>query len=151
MIPAVGNFPMLCPLPRGSRNVRLAYNIVPRAGRVKAAGRRLGPQATGLIVEQGLVDGDGQDVSPDDLGATLTYLRRLQLMLSRDGVNRAADDVMTEMRHLHSVLLLPARTRKPSAVAWKPRRRSRLKPYRCLVGGDGGWGLTAGGDVSEWT
>jgi transposase len=43
----------------------------------------------------------------------LTYLRRLELKLARAGVNRSAEDVMDDMSHLHSVLMLPARARKP--------------------------------------
>lgn len=45
--------------------------------------------------------------------AALTYLRRLELRLSGAGVDRSAADVMKDMRHLHSVLMLPARARKP--------------------------------------
>jgi transposase len=45
--------------------------------------------------------------------AALTYLRRLELRLAGVGVNRTATEVMDEMRHLHSVLMLPARARKP--------------------------------------
>lgn len=43
----------------------------------------------------------------------LTYLRRLELKMARAGLNRTAEDVMDDMRHLHSVLMLPARARKP--------------------------------------
>jgi len=43
----------------------------------------------------------------------LTYLRRLELRLARAGINRTATDVMDDMKHLHSVLLLPAHARKP--------------------------------------
>jgi len=43
----------------------------------------------------------------------LTYLRRLELRLANAGVQRTANDVMDDMRHLHSVLALPALARKP--------------------------------------
>ncbi|HSW64392.1 MAG TPA: hypothetical protein VLH56_13950, partial [Dissulfurispiraceae bacterium] len=36
----------------------------------------------------------------------MTYLRRIELKLKSAGVNRSAEDVMAEMRYLHSVLLL---------------------------------------------
>ncbi|PJA76489.1 hypothetical protein CO151_02605 [bacterium CG_4_9_14_3_um_filter_65_15] len=45
--------------------------------------------------------------------AAMTYLRRLELKLEAAGVRRTAADVMDDMRHLHSVLLLPAWARKP--------------------------------------
>lgn len=43
----------------------------------------------------------------------LTYLRRLELRLARSGVNRTARSVISDLRHLHSVLLLPAGARQP--------------------------------------
>lgn len=43
----------------------------------------------------------------------LTYLRMIELRLERAGVKRTAEDVMDDMRHLHSVLRLRARARKP--------------------------------------
>jgi len=43
----------------------------------------------------------------------MTYLRRLELKLSSAGVNRTADDVISDMRNLHSVLFLTAGSRKP--------------------------------------
>jgi len=43
----------------------------------------------------------------------LTYLRRLELRLEAAGIKRTAADVMDDMRHLHSVLMLPAGARKP--------------------------------------
>jgi transposase len=42
----------------------------------------------------------------------LTYLRRLELKLSAAGINRTAEDVMDDMRHLHSVLTLSKGSRK---------------------------------------
>lgn len=45
--------------------------------------------------------------------AALTYLRRLELRLARAGLHRTAQTVMDDMRHLHSVLLLPAGARQP--------------------------------------
>jgi transposase len=43
----------------------------------------------------------------------MVYLRRLELKLMAAGVNRTAEDVIDDMRHLHSVLTLPTGHRKP--------------------------------------
>jgi len=43
----------------------------------------------------------------------MVYLRRLELKLMTAGVNRTAEDVIDDMRHLHSVLTLPTGRRKP--------------------------------------
>ena len=43
----------------------------------------------------------------------LTYLRRLELKLSAAGIKRTAEDVMDDMRHLHSVLSVKKGSRKP--------------------------------------
>jgi len=43
----------------------------------------------------------------------LTYLRLLELKLKEHGVNRTANDVMEDMRRLHSVLILSQSKRKP--------------------------------------
>jgi transposase len=43
----------------------------------------------------------------------LAYLRRLELKLNSYGIKRTAEDVMDDMRHLHSVLTLNKGTRKP--------------------------------------
>ena len=45
--------------------------------------------------------------------AAMTYLRRLELKLSSAGVKRTAEDVMDDMRHLHSLLILNKGARKP--------------------------------------
>jgi transposase len=45
--------------------------------------------------------------------AALAYLRRLELRLAAAGVKRSASRVMADMGHLHSVLMLPAKARKP--------------------------------------
>jgi transposase len=42
----------------------------------------------------------------------MTYLRRIELKLKAAGVDRTADDVMEDMRHLHSVLMLREGGRK---------------------------------------
>ncbi len=42
----------------------------------------------------------------------MTYLRRLELKLSAVGIKRTAEDVMDDMRHLHSVLTLSKGSRK---------------------------------------
>jgi transposase len=44
----------------------------------------------------------------------MTYLRCIELRLAARGINRTAEDVMDEMRHLHSVLSLSKGSRKPS-------------------------------------
>ena len=43
----------------------------------------------------------------------LTYLRRLELKLTACGIKRSAEDVMDDMRHLHSVLTVSKGSRKP--------------------------------------
>jgi transposase len=43
----------------------------------------------------------------------LAYLRRLELKLAAAGINRTAEDVMDDMRHLHSVLTVGKGARKP--------------------------------------
>jgi transposase len=43
----------------------------------------------------------------------MTYLRLLELKLRKAGNNRTAEDVMDDMRHLHSVLILKRGGRKP--------------------------------------
>jgi transposase len=43
----------------------------------------------------------------------MTYLRLIELKLIAAGINRSAEDVMDDMRHLHSVLLMRAGARKP--------------------------------------
>jgi len=46
--------------------------------------------------------------------AAMTYLRLLELRLAAAaGIERTASDVMDDLRHLHSVLLLPGGARKP--------------------------------------
>ena len=42
----------------------------------------------------------------------MTYLRRIELKLKAGGVDRTAEDVMEDMRHLHSVLILRDGARK---------------------------------------
>jgi transposase len=44
----------------------------------------------------------------------MTYLRRLELRLASAGINRTAEDVMEDMKHLHSVLTLTKGSIKPS-------------------------------------
>ena len=43
----------------------------------------------------------------------LTYLRRIELVLAAQGIERSAEEVMEDMRHLHSVLTLQKNARKP--------------------------------------
>lgn len=42
----------------------------------------------------------------------MTYLRRIELRLNTAGIHRTAEDVMADMRHLHSVLLIKDGARK---------------------------------------
>ena len=44
----------------------------------------------------------------------LTYLRRIELKLKASGIQRTAEDVMDEMKHLHSVLSVQKGARKPT-------------------------------------
>ena len=46
--------------------------------------------------------------------AAMVYLRRHELRLAENGINRIAEDVMDDMRHLHSVLTLKSKNRKPA-------------------------------------
>jgi len=46
--------------------------------------------------------------------AALTYLRRIELKLKGAGIERTAEDVMDDMRHLHSVLTVRKGARKPT-------------------------------------
>lgn len=43
----------------------------------------------------------------------MTYLRLIEMKLANAGVKRSAEDIMDDMRHLHSVLSLPKGARKP--------------------------------------
>lgn len=45
--------------------------------------------------------------------AALTYLRLIELILKEHGIDRSANDVMDDMRHLHSVLILSQGKRNP--------------------------------------
>ena len=44
----------------------------------------------------------------------ITYLRLIELRLAARGIKRTAEDVMEDMRHLHSVLSLSKGARKPT-------------------------------------
>ena len=44
----------------------------------------------------------------------MSYLRRIELRLAEKGINRTAEDVMNDMRHLHYVLTLKTKDRKPT-------------------------------------
>ncbi len=69
----------------------------------------------------------------------LTYLRRLELRLEAAGIKRTAADVMDDMRHLHSVLMLPAGARKPR------RRLETPSKTQAEVLTGLGWRVDAGG------
>jgi transposase len=55
----------------------------------------------------------------------LTYLRRLEIRLRKHGIERTADSVMEEMRHLHSVLSLKDKRRKPQRTLEQPSKTQR--------------------------
>ena len=44
----------------------------------------------------------------------ITYLRRIELKLKVAGINRTAENVMDDMKHLHSILTLQKGARKPN-------------------------------------
>lgn len=44
----------------------------------------------------------------------MTYLRRMEIRLASRGISRTAEDVMSDMRQLHSVLMFNKGSRKPS-------------------------------------
>ena len=44
----------------------------------------------------------------------MTYLRRIERKLNAAGINRTAEDVMDDMKHLHSILTLQKGARKPT-------------------------------------
>jgi transposase len=46
--------------------------------------------------------------------AAMVYLRRIEIKLAAHGIHRTAEDVMDDMRHLHSVLTLRNKDRKPA-------------------------------------
>jgi len=43
----------------------------------------------------------------------MTYLRLIEMKFSNAGIKRSAEDIMNDMRHLHSVLSFPKGARKP--------------------------------------
>ena len=49
----------------------------------------------------------------------LTYLRRLELRMERQGIKRTARDILDDLSHLHSALILDRRSRKPRRVIEK--------------------------------
>lgn len=73
----------------------------------------------------------------------LTYLRRLELRLASAGVNRTAVDVMDDMSHFNSVLLLPAGAKKPRRRLETPSK-TQNEVLRAL-----GWRVNAGGVLQK--
>ena len=49
----------------------------------------------------------------------LTYLRRLELRMERQGIKRTARDILDDLSHLYSALILDRRSRKPRRVIEK--------------------------------
>jgi len=50
----------------------------------------------------------------------LTYLRRLELRVERHGIKRTARDILDDLSHLHSALILDKRSRKPRRIIEQP-------------------------------
>jgi transposase len=50
----------------------------------------------------------------------LTYLRRLELRVERYGIKRTARDILDDLSHLHSALILDRRSRKPRRMIEQP-------------------------------
>ncbi len=44
----------------------------------------------------------------------MTYLRRIELKMKTAGIERTAETIMDDMKHLHSILTLPKGARKPT-------------------------------------
>jgi len=71
--------------------------------------------------------------------AAMTYLRLLELRLSRAGINRTAEDVMSDMRHLHSMLYLRAGDKSFKRCVEKPTKKQKevLAAFGYVVTPDG--------------
>lgn len=69
----------------------------------------------------------------------MVYLRRIELRLSENGINRTAEDVMDDMRHLHSVLTLKNKDRKPARRLETPSKTQAevLSAFNYRVDKDG--------------
>jgi len=69
----------------------------------------------------------------------LTHLRRLELKLGNAGIQRTADDVMDDIRHLHSVLTMTALARKPRRRLEKPTSTQAeiLSAFGCSIDKNG--------------
>jgi transposase len=69
----------------------------------------------------------------------MSYLRRLELKLGAAGVKRTAEDVMYDMRHLHSVLSVRKGARKPLRRLETPSKTQAevLKAFRYYVDDSG--------------
>ncbi len=50
----------------------------------------------------------------------LTYLRRLELRMERQGIKRTARDILDDLSHLHSALILDKRSRQPRRMIEHP-------------------------------
>ena len=73
----------------------------------------------------------------------IAYLRRLELRLESAGMKQTAADVMDDMRHLHSVLMLPAGARKPRRRLETPSK-TQSEVLRAL-----GWAVDGGGALQR--
>lgn len=70
----------------------------------------------------------------------MTYLRMLENRLAKKDIQRTANDVMTDMQRLHSVLSLRKGTRKPERHPESPSETQSevLNALGYQVGSDGG-------------
>ncbi len=75
--------------------------------------------------------------------AAMAYLRRLELRLAAGGLAMTAAVAIAQMRHLHSVLMLPAGARKPRRRLETPTETQR-EVLRAL-----GWSVNASGVLQE--
>ena len=69
----------------------------------------------------------------------MTYLRQLELKLAASGIKRTAEDVMEDMKHLHSVLSLSKGARKPARRLETPSKTQAevLSALDHYIDGDG--------------
>ena len=52
----------------------------------------------------------------------LTYLRRLELRMERQGIKRTARNILDDLSHLHSALILDKRSRQPRRMIEQPSK-----------------------------
>ncbi|MBU3915217.1 hypothetical protein KKA14_06745 [bacterium] len=67
--------------------------------------------------------------------AAMTYLRRLELKLASSGIVRTAEDIMADMKHLHSILSFQKGARLPSRRLETPSKTQAevLSVFGCQI------------------